>query len=329
MEIWISRRTYNSCGGHVTLGLVGSLLEIDAPDFGSAITELEIYTLFKSTKPAKKSLEDYYQNFHESLSSYPTTVFHRKKQRFELQYFSQIATAEETSKYGPPQLELLLTFFQELREQLQILKRKIRKQDDFDVERFLQWVDDKEAELPNNQAELEALKEKADQFEKAKFAAMDEWQKLAIDWCDFHPDARSVLDDTFFWDVCNDFAPNGNDTGADLLSFFQDWRKKHRKASSRIFFTDLMIGWGVNQNPGPDDNFSIETYDESTVALAFAHLKIEAACPVWIRDEAIRSIERQESIIRENHASWDHFNERMETFAKVRKKLESCPTIDG
>jgi hypothetical protein len=40
-------------------------------------------------------------------------------------------------------------------------------------------------------------------------AAMSPWERLAIDWQDVHPTARSVLDDPFLWESSNDFSPNG------------------------------------------------------------------------------------------------------------------------
>jgi hypothetical protein len=35
-----------------------------------------------------------------------------------------------------------------------------------------------------------------------------------------------VLDDPFFWQEADDFAPHGNDTGADLLADYRPWRRR-------------------------------------------------------------------------------------------------------
>ncbi len=296
------------------------------PDFGSGVTEIELHPYFRSTQPAKKTLENMYVKYHASLEDLPRLRFLRKKQRITIDFNSMIATAEEISKFGPPQLELFLEFYHEVHTVLRDIKKKIKPSDEFDVDKFLAWVDRKKADLPKNESNFKEISEQLKRYEEQRRAAMDDWQKLGIDWIDFHPNAREILDLPFYWDCTNDFSPNGNDTGADVLGMYTDWRKQHKGKSSQIFFEHLLDGWEVSRNPKPGDDFSIQTFDESAIGLAFAHLKLESNCPEWLRNLALAAIERQERIIKTEYSTWNLFSERMETFALLRSKLKECPT---
>src|SRR5581483_7953999 len=125
------------------------------------------------------------------------------------------------------------------------------------------------------------------------------------DWIDFHPKAREVLDSPFYWECGNDFAPNGNDTGADVLHGFRKWRMKNVRTPSRQFFQQLMRAWEVN--PKGNDDFSVQTFDQSAIGLAFAHLKFDAACPKWLKDTALAAVKRQRDILVAKHREWTLF----------------------
>jgi len=329
MDISVYMHCYNSFGGHATLSLVGSFISMGSPDFGSGVTEIEFHPYFRSTEPANKTLENMYVKYHASLEELPRLRFLRKKQRITFDFNSKIATAEQISKFDPPQLELFLGFYHEVHTAIRDIKKKIKPSDEFDVDKFLAWVESKKADLPDNESDLKETADVLKRYEEQRRTAMDDWQKLGIDWIDFHSNAREILDLPFYWDCTNDFSPNGNDTGADVLGMYTDWRKQHRGKSSQIFFEQLLNGWEVNRNPKHDDDFSIQTYDESAIGLAFAHLKLDSYCPEWIRDIALTAIERQEKIIKTEHSTWDLFDERMETFALMRRKLEGIPSRGG
>jgi len=329
MDISIFMHSYNGFGGHATLSLVGKFLSMGTPDFGPGVTEIELHPYFRSTQPAKKTLENMYVKYHASLEELPRMRFLRKKQRITMDFNSKIATAEQISKFGPPQLELFLEFYSEVHTAIQDIKKKIKPTDEFDVDKFFAWVETKKADLPRNESDLQEITDVLKRYEEQRGAAMDDWQKLGIDWVDFHPNAREILDLPFYWDCANDFSPNGNDTGADVFGMYSDWRKQHRGKSSQLFFDQLLKDWEVSLNPKQDDEFCIQTYDESAIGLAFAHLKLDSYCPEWIRDIALTAIERQEKIIKTEYSTWDLFDDRMKTFALIRRKLAECPTSGG
>ncbi|MDY0282482.1 MAG: hypothetical protein RBR35_18195 [Salinivirgaceae bacterium] len=329
MDIDVLTHCYNRFGGHATLSLVGSFLSKGAPDFGPAVIEIELHPYFRSTLPAKKTLEDIYIRHHSTMEELPKLRFLRKKQRITIEFSSEIATAEEIIKFGPPQLQLFLDFYSEVRTIIQDITNKIKSSDKFDTDKFISWLESNELALPKNEAELKQIADELELYEEEKRAAMDDWQKLGIDWIDFHPNARKILDLPFYWECANDFSPNGNDTGADVLGMYRDWRKKHKGKSSQIFFEQLLKEWNVSLNPKPSDEFSIQTHDDSAIGLAFAHLKLDSYCPEWLRDLALTAIARQEKFIRTEYSSWNLFDERMETFTLMRRKLEGSPTSGG
>ncbi len=95
------------------------------------------------------------------------------------------------------------------------------------------------------------------------------------------------------WDVCDEWAPNGNDTGADVLELYRDWRKRNRKTKAETFFKQLMQGWGVTLPPDPADESNMHTYHQAIVGLAFAQLKLHAKCDPPIASLALQSIDAQ------------------------------------
>ena len=153
---------------------------------------------------------------------------------------------------------------------------------------------------------------------------MSDWDKLAIDWEDFHPRARDILDEVFYWDCTDDFAPNGNDTGADVLELYQEWRTENQQRPAGAFFDQLMSEWDVSI-PANGDKFSLTTFEESIVGLAFAQLKIDGDCEAEIRTRALDSLAQQRQRTQELHRDWALFGERMRTLQLLESKLKAVP----
>ncbi|MBK8039960.1 MAG: hypothetical protein IPK22_22940 [Verrucomicrobiaceae bacterium] len=145
---------------------------------------------------------------------------------------------------------------------------------------------------------------------------MSPWEKLGIDWQDFHPKAKSILDDPFFWDCTNAFSPNGNDTGADLLEGYRERLKKNKEGHSAKFIEALAKRWGYNGCTDMDE----ETRDEADVALAFADIKLRGRCDAQARQIALDAIKNQRRIA---HDETDppHLQERLKALEQIEAKL--------
>lgn len=133
---------------------------------------------------------------------------------------------------------------------------------------------------------------------------------------DYHPRARELLDDPFYWDCVNDFSPHGNDAGADLLEEYRDWLKVHREGQPLAFLKNLARAWGYSGIAGMDK----EDRNESGVALAFAEIKLRGVCGTAVRDLALQSVERQraEALMDED---WPHRAECLQALDQIEAKL--------
>ena len=322
MEIWVNIHTYNTYGGHSSLSLVGEFFRMDLPDLGEAVRELDINVYFRSDKGPQKRLESLYKQYHDFIEGLPSSRFFRKKGKIEINFLSRLGSSDIVSGYGPPKLELFRKGAHEIAGELSVIKKKIKESDDFQVDSFLDIIREKLKSLPRTLEEFEDLKTRVEEFSKKRIESMDEWEKLGIDWDDFHPKAREILDEPFFWDCTDDFSPNGNDTGADVLAFYQEWRKQNKKRPAATFFDRLMRDWDVVIPPPPGDEFSVMTFHESIVGLAFSQLKVDGFCETQIRDQALTSISRHRERIKKFHNDWELFEERMKTLDLIESKLK-------
>lgn len=322
MNITISVHTYNTYGGNSSISLVGQYFEFGSTNFGESIKDIEIHVYFKGGVP-KKSLESLYKKYHDFIEELPSTKFYRKKKKFEIDYLSNLGDSDVVSGFGAPKYELFIDSAKEIASALKILKTKIKKTDHFNYEEFNIFINKKINMLPENDIEFLKLQEILDLEWKRKLESMDEWEKLGIDWSDFHPTARVILNSTFFWKCADDFSPNGNDTGADVLSFYQDWRKKNRAKPAIAFFNKLMKDWGVDMSSTEKDDFSREAYEQSIVGLAFAQLKIDGACDSEISLLALKAIEKSRNWFTDHHRDWALYDERIRTLQEIEDKLKA------
>src|SRR5262249_51844043 len=120
-----------------------------------------------------------------------------------------------------------------------------------------------------------------------------------------HPKCASVLTDDFYWDCCDQNSPFGNDTGADTLALFRDWRASHPASDPIMFLDELLAAWEVTNDfwdvaePTQvrkllaDDRFSFDTRDDAIIALAFAQLVLEGKVTPETKRRGLLAIGRQ------------------------------------
>jgi uncharacterized protein YfeS len=149
--------------------------------------------------------------------------------------------------------------------------------------------------------------------------AMSEWEKLGIEWRDYHPDARKILDDVFFWDCADDFAPHGNDTGADILHAYQKWFECDRgKSDPLVLYHQQTASWYDAKRVLPE--IMREPLNEAAVAVAFAEIKMRAACRPSIAAVARSAIARQRAET-EAAVDWPCREERLRRLSQLEAKL--------
>jgi uncharacterized protein YfeS len=320
MEFHVMARTYNTYGGHSTLSLISDFLLGDADNFGSAVSELTVTFHFPHGGPALSTLEQLYADFHANRGSLPKVVFRRKRGQAAIDIASELVDGKDWERARGLSLRLFKAGVAETIAALELLKKRLTAKDDFNLEAFLAHCGKAQSRLPSTVEELGAFADECKKRQAARYAAMSPWERLGIDWQDFHPDARKILDDPFFWECSNDFAPNGNDTGADVLADYRQWLRRNPLGDPIMFYRELIRRWGFPPEPSSDLDRTV--MDEAAVALAFAEFKLRADCRPAVAALARSAIKRQRQHANEA-VNWPYKEERLRSLDLLEAKLPS------
>lgn len=345
MQLSVSTRSANSYGGNTTYSLVGQYLQTGLSEYGSALSAIEITACFRGGAVGHHSLQTSYDKYHATyLSSLPKMRFIRKKAKGELQYETAVVDADFLKRYGFLSVEIFSEVLREIAGILHLIDSRIKATDDFALARFHQDVADVVAAAPQSDDDLRGLKVQIDTAEKNRRAAMDPWDKLGIeDWDQFHPAARSLLNDPFFWDCVNDYAPHGNDTGADLLADFKKWNKRHSSDFAFNMATSLLKRWGippidycVTSEAGvvrlmENDGITLHVTDEAMIAVAFASVKYRGWCDEPTVEYALDAIERQRiaaGVAKQQSKDVTEWLGALDTMSAVLRRVPNQPVGD-
>jgi len=319
MEIYVNLKAYNKMGGHPSVSPVGDFLRPDGTPFGDAIKEIELIFVIPSIGPPKRTLEDLFRRHQEHLASLPYIQFRRSSGKASLTVASEMITDKEWKFSRTLSLPLFRQATSETIQAFGLLRQRIKKTDSFDLEGFLDHCQAMQQRIPETQEKLVFLVEKLSEERQSRFNALSPWEKLDIDWEDYHPQARELLDDPFYWDGTDDFAPHGNDTGADLLAAYQEWIVSHKNHSGLVFWEELLKRWGYQ----PSDDVDSEVRWEGLIALAFAELKTQGACGAPVKKAALDCI-RQKRADAESHTDWPQLAECLQRLDQMESKLRDC-----
>lgn len=312
-------KSYNMYGAHTTLTPIASFLMMGTDEFGGAVKELIVTLHFRNVGSPQKNLQTLLQQHDSYRSTLPKINYRKAKGRVEIEVASEL----EEDRGGKTSARLSLPVFErgvdEVCRALSLMRSRIKPADDFDLDAFLAHCEAARLRIPTSDAALQRLAAALSAAEEAKREAVSSWEKLFIDWEDFHPKAREILDDPFFWDVADPFAPNGSDTGVDLLGAYRQWLEAGRDVDPLHFFKHLCMRWGYANIESMDD----ELRHDATVGLAFSELKLRGVCDERVLTLAIESI-RQQRVQAEASASWPHRAERLEALRKIESKLKQC-----
>jgi uncharacterized protein YfeS len=295
LRFHVVAKTYNRCGGHRTMSLIPGFLLTDAPEFGPAVKELTVAFHFASSGPPRPNLQELHAEFLANRLELPKIVFRRSRESIAIDIASDLIDGRRIDEPHEPSAALFGAGVAEMLEALRLLKSRLFARDDFAVDAFLDHCRMRRASLPRTNADLAALERLLNDKGAAARAAMSPWERLEIDWRDFHPDARRLLNDPFYWDPANDLSPHGNDTGFDLLVAFRRWNKRQPAGDPLAFFKDWMHKGGFSS----DDAAAHVRFaaDEAAIALAFAELKMRGRCSAPSVALAGKAIQRRREMI--------------------------------
>jgi uncharacterized protein YfeS len=320
LEFYVMARTYNTYGGHQTLSLIPGFILTDAPMFGTAVNELTVTFHFSHRGPPRSSLEQLFADFHANRRKLPKVVFRRSRQKAAVDVASDLVDGKDWETHRAIPASLFRSGFAEAVAALALLKTRLTTKDDFSLDALLDHCRQREASLPDSDDALSTLKQELDERKKTIRDAMSPWDRLGLDWRDFHSDARRILDDPFYWEQANDFSPHGNDTGADLLSEYRRWLKRYPSADPQQFYQGLMERWDFSG--GATDPMIQSAMDEAAVALAFAELKLRGNCRPSAAALAKAAILRQRQAAT-LATDWPHREDRLRSLELIEAKLQT------
>lgn len=316
MDFYVMVKSHDCYGGHTTLSPIGRFLLKGGDHFGDAIREIVVTLHLRDSGPARKTLESLLERHNQYRATLPKITFRRAKGKLEIDVASELMDAREWKPSPKLSLPLFSRGVDEVVQALGLMSKRLKSTDDFRLEAFINRCNAAKTDIPESEDLLQDLAKELEAIEQAKRAAMSPWEKLGVDWADFHPDARGILDETFFWDCTNDFSPNGNDTGSDLLSEYRDWLKRHKDGKTISFLENLAKKWGYESMNAMDD----DVLCEACVGLAFADVKLRATCDQDARQLAFQAIERQRAHA-QDAKDWPHRDERLIALNKIEAKL--------
>lgn len=273
----------NRCYGCGPWRPLADMIEVDLPDFGSAISQVWVEVYCNGHAPVHQTFPPGLQPWRPDgiigptyflpLDLTPDARLLRKKGELKICYPSVHFTPQQATDfhYKTMTREILGIAKAELREALSWgLTKAVRKTDDFDPHGFLIWLDEWRGLEIDKHRNLYEVWSEAEAERQRQRAAADPWSLLDVDWRKMHPDARKLLDHPEDWSGADDFAPHGSDTGADIWA---DWARYSRltpaKAAQRM-------GWDPMNSEIPEH--MERDWLDIHLALAFGHVKRKATC---------------------------------------------------
>ncbi len=334
MEFFFFSRWHNKYGGSNVYSPIGNLLELRLDRYGEAIQtfEFEAY-LRNATYKRFRTMLGLYTQHHEYLTKLPKIAFHRKRKKLRIEFESKVMTAEEEESRSWT-IETINAAAREFVTILPLIERRLKKSDDFDYARFMADATRLLTQGFASEEEVAAICAQAKEKRLAERAKKNWWEQGDVEWDKFHPTARIILDDPFFWDCADDFAPHGNDTGADLLADYQEWAKRNAHAPPMTFLDRLFASWGIvpidwnltDENEimksAEMQQMELSVSNEAIIALAFAILKVKGECPGDVSDLALKALERDSYDFIEDGMTENNKELHRSAIAKMRAKLE-------
>ena len=123
--------------------------------FGTAITTIDIYVHFKSTKPPLKTLDLMLERFEVRLKTLPLCWFKRKNKLFEVAYYSEICSIEDIDRQ--PDLSVFNGLCVEVVEATRLISKRIKSKDDFDFGVLCSHFEQRLNQMPTSESELSIL----------------------------------------------------------------------------------------------------------------------------------------------------------------------------
>ena len=154
---------------------------------------------------------------------------------------------------------------------------------------------------------------------------------------EFHVDARQYLQHDILWDSSSDYSPVGNDTAADVLGLYREWRVD-RDAGTRVsFFKALLSQWQlevIEELPIEEvaarlNEFDYEllTWDDAIIGWAITQIACDGSVDSRVCRLAEFAIARQSDDLVIQYRGWSSPEERLATLNIVSDAVRTAPQV--
>jgi uncharacterized protein YfeS len=149
--------------------------------------------------------------------------------------------------------------------------------------------------------------------------------------------SKSPKLDPIFTDEVNEYGPLGNDTGADVLGHYRQWRESGNRPGQ--FLSHLLQAWEIGDCDWDDQDanviveemqrshkavFERLTRDDAIIALAFAQIIVDGEAQPKVLERALKALQRQSQDPIIEFRGWDDPEYRKEVLAKVAAFLSAA-----
>lgn len=121
-----------------------------------------------------------------------------------------------------------------------------------------------------------------------------------------HPKAAALMNEDWYWNEADDFAPFGNDDGWDALYRFKEWREEHPDADAAECIGEFEEYWGisfshkniVDESALPaleKKNRLYRNVDRAIIAIAAAQAAMEGRLSPTLKQYALNAIRRTQA----------------------------------
>ena len=334
MDVRCVSQTLNAYGGSAIYSYVGHLLTVRLIDCGTAVDRIEIISCLRSSTQYRKALKQTQEQFNEYTTTLPRVTFRRKLKQVEIEFLSGHFVAEDDRGWKPSAKKCNIAA-EEVLAVLPLIRSRIKPEDDFETERFLRDVTNILSTKIESMEEWEEIRQAATDKQKAESVTKSPWELLEIEWDQYHPQARDILDEPFFWEGANDLAPNGNDTGADLLEDYLRWDKRNPDTSPLEFLEELIKEWQVQpidwtvtdeqtvRRYRRETPIALSVCNEAAIGLAFAVIKMRVLCPEDVVERALAALTRTAVVVHDSTLSDEVKSEWNSAITMMQEKLNS------
>ena len=312
---------YNSFGGSI-LTSAAEHLQLKLKDIEPIDLTIEVVAFVAHEGPPKRTLESLLEQHILRFPQHVRVRYRAKAGKLDVEYPSSL---KESETFGRPGgiyavAHVLPRALDELSKAVvEGLRLKPAIWSKIDVSRLIEAVEKSKASLPANPEQISDYMRGMDEARKASLKVPTSIDDLDIEWAQYHPAARTMLDTPFFWSEIDDDSPHGNDTGSDLLAAFKHWNKRNPTASYEGYVDRLLGRWGLTaeKTRGRVDEIQLDWIrEEADIALAFAAIKLRGSCGEREARAAMVAIDRRIEQLSDAP-------ERIEKVRKLRATLQA------